>query len=205
MIAGTPAADDEEVAALHHAEEHEEARRIAGTVDAGRPQDHPVEALAYDFVEGELPFPLRLLIVVLGSDRRVLVGRRVHDVAVNAFGRAIDDSAHAGTMRLLRDDARTLHVHAPVDGLRHVDLTERGGDVLHDLHAFDRLANRFAIGDRAELDLRTRSRELVEEHAPLVVEYADGMSAREVASNGVASRESRAARDEHPHRPCLLA
>ena len=42
-----------------------------------------------------LPFELRLLIDVARPERRILVGRRMLDVAVHADGAAVHDAPHA--------------------------------------------------------------------------------------------------------------
>ena len=52
-----------------------------------------------------LAFELGLLIDVAGRERRVLVGRRVLDVAVHADRAAVHDAAHAGGLRELDERA----------------------------------------------------------------------------------------------------
>ena len=51
-------------------------------------------------------FELRHLVDVAGPQRRVLVGRRMLDVAVHADGAAVDDAADAGARRPLRSARR---------------------------------------------------------------------------------------------------
>ena len=118
------------MAALHHAKEHEETRRIAGAVDSRRPEYHAIEPLRRHLAKGNLPLPLRLLVVVLGGDRRLFIGGGIGDVPVNALGRAVNHAAHAGAQCLFRDEPRTVDVHALVDAFRYVDLAEGGRDAL---------------------------------------------------------------------------
>ncbi len=78
-------------------EDHEEPLGIAGPVDGRRPQDRRAQPAPIPLAHERLRFVLRLLVVVGGLDRRVLVGRRIVDVAVHAAGAAVDDLLHART------------------------------------------------------------------------------------------------------------
>ena len=53
-----------------------------------------------------LAFELRLLIDVAGRERRVFVGRRMLDVAVDADGAAVHHAPRAGALRQLDDACR---------------------------------------------------------------------------------------------------
>ena len=83
-------------AAAREAAEHLEEARVARTVDADRPRDDDVEARSRpELARQLLGFELGLLVDVAGIERRVLVGRRIGDVAVHAAGAAMHDAARA--------------------------------------------------------------------------------------------------------------
>ena len=70
---------------------------IARSVDAGGPRDHDLHASASrGFARSAFAFELRDLIDVAGLQRRVLVRRRMFDVAVHTDSAAVDDPLHAG-------------------------------------------------------------------------------------------------------------
>ena len=70
---------------------------VARAVDAGRPHDRHLDAVFDRSLPGQLfAFELGVLIDVTWPERRVFVGRRMLDVAVDTDGAAVHDAADAG-------------------------------------------------------------------------------------------------------------
>ena len=96
MIKDVPGAQHDKSPARHAAKELQQPA-IARAVDAGRARDGHRQARALRrFARDALPFDLRHLINIAGPQRRVLVRRRMLDVAVHADRAAMHDPAHAG-------------------------------------------------------------------------------------------------------------
>ena len=93
MVEGLAVAEHQEAAALDGAEEHQEAAGVARPVDAHRADHARLEAAAGNLPERLLALVLRLLVVVLGRDRRVLVAGRARR---RARARPASSSTRAG-------------------------------------------------------------------------------------------------------------
>ena len=83
---------------MRHTAEEFEQTSIAGSVNTARSYHRDFNAAARSgFARQAFPFKLRLLVDITRLERRVLVRRRVRDVAVDPDSAAVDDAAHAGT------------------------------------------------------------------------------------------------------------
>ena len=138
---------------------------IAGAVDPGRAHDHQLDAAVTRPIAGALlAFELRDLIDVARPERRVLVGRRMLDVAVHANGAAVHDAADAGPRAGVDDRPWRFGVHLSISRLGQARLPVERGDVVDDVHAVHdaeeivgrlQIANdRFHPGERRERCLR---------------------------------------------------
>ena len=109
-----------------------------------------------------LPFELRLLVDVAGLQRRVLVRRRMLDVAVNADRAAVHDAPHAGARRRLDELADRRGVDCAIRLVRQPGLPVDRGDVIHDVDAGHGAIERGAIaqiaGRRSRCPAASRSR-----------------------------------------------
>ncbi len=112
---------------------------IAGSVDAARPDDRHFDAEALAGLSREpLAFELRLLVDVAGVERRVLVGRRMLDVAVDADRAAVHDAVDARPRRGLDQLADRGRVHRAIGRRRDAGLPIDRGDVVDDVDALER-------------------------------------------------------------------
>ena len=83
-----------------------------------------------------LPFELRLLVDVAGPQRRILVGRRMLDVAVHADRAAVHDAPHAGRAgRLDRASPTAVGVDRAIQVVVEAGLPIERGDVVDDVDA----------------------------------------------------------------------
>jgi hypothetical protein len=98
---------------------------------------------------------LGLLVDVAWTERRVLVRRRMLDVAVYADGAAVDDAARPRRSRRIDDRSPGLRVHRAVDLVGETCLAVERGDVVDDLHAARSASKRIGVAQIA-LDLFDR-------------------------------------------------
>ena len=107
MVEDLAVAEDDESPAGHAAEQLEQPA-VAGPVDAGGPHDDQLRAARGGGLRQALAFQLGDLVGVARGERRILVGRRVLDVAVDAHRAAVDDAPHAGPGRRLDEPPHGL-------------------------------------------------------------------------------------------------
>ena len=112
-----------------------------------------------EIARDHLALVLGLLVVVVGLDRRILVGRGLRDAAVHADGRALHETLDAGLGRLLDDVADAIDVDVPIGLLRDIGRPVESRDVLHDLDAVERALETFAIQEIAGHQLQVWMRE----------------------------------------------
>ena len=105
-------------------------------------------------------FELGVLIDVAGIERRVLVRRRMRDVAVHAAGAAVHHPRAPGASRRLEHVPRALDVDRAVRGVWLPGFAVGRGDVIHDLDAVGRAVDRRRVGQIAgdRLDARCGQR-----------------------------------------------
>ncbi len=93
-----PAASERDPSTPGHAAKQLQQPTVAGAVDAGRPDDHDLDAEARARPASQLfAFELGDLVDVARPERRVFVGRRMLHVAVHADRAAMDEPTDAGS------------------------------------------------------------------------------------------------------------
>ena len=155
MVPDVAAAEDDEAAPRDAAKELQQPP-IAGAVDPGRPHHHELDA----GVRGRaprhaLPFELRLLVDVTRAQGRILVGRRVGDVAVDADGAAVDDALDAGRAGGFDQGADRGRVDRAIEAVVESSGAVQRGDVVDDVDAGDGARERRHVGEVAGRQLDT--------------------------------------------------
>ena len=151
MVVDFPAAQHRKAA--HGVPEQLQESAVARTVDAARPDNRDLDAEPRRGRPRPLfPFDFRPLIDVARPERRVLVRRRMLDVAVHAHRTAVHDATHAGARRLLDEVSDRDGVDGSIRLVRQTGLSIERGDVVDDLDALHRPADR----RRRRADRRTR-------------------------------------------------
>jgi hypothetical protein len=136
------------------AAEHLQEPCVAGAVDADRPRDHDLHAaLLAGAARLLLAEQLGALVLVAGRERRVLVGRRALDVAVDAGRAAVDDPTHAFGRRGVEDVPGALHVHGGVGRRRLSRLSIGGRHVVHDLDTTGRRSQGRRVAEVTQREL----------------------------------------------------
>ena len=197
-------AEHREGAAGDALEDHEEALGIAGTVDGRGTQDHRLHLAAGELLDQRLGLVLGALVVVGRLDRRVLVRRRMVHVAVHAAGAAVDELPDPGPDRGLEHVPGALDVDVVVEGVGHVELAERRGEVEHVLHAPHAALDHGTVGHRSDDHLGAHGAEGVALKAVLVVQSHDLVPRPPKAPDQCRTREPCTARDKDPHSRSLV-
>ena len=150
MIESFTVAEHGEHTLVHPLEDHLETLRVAGTINGGRTENHCVHALGAVFVHQRLGIILGFLIVVSRLNGSVFVGGRIVHIAMHAAGGAVDEFLHLMGKRSFKHDLRAADIHLVIVTVRHVQLAERGGQVLHHLHAVHAAFHRSSVRDAAD-------------------------------------------------------
>ena len=117
-------------ARLRHAEELPEPA-VSGTVDRARPHHRTGKRLGpCECVQPQLGLGLGALIIVIRSERRLLVGRRIGDVSMHPDGRHVNEAPEAGQARdVRRQPLRAGDVDPPTGRHRAPGLAVGGGEM----------------------------------------------------------------------------
>ena len=149
MVIDFPVAERDPAAARDAPKELQQPA-IAGTVDARGPHDRDLDAEARAGVAGQaLSLEFRDLIDVAGLERRVFVGGRMLDVAVDADRAAVHDAADAGARGRVDHVRGCGRVDGAVDLVAEAGLPVHRGDVIDDVDAVGRGSQRVAIAQVA--------------------------------------------------------
>src|SRR5262245_10414034 len=155
-----PSAAEHQEATLRHFSEDLEEPSIGRSVDAAGTNDHKLESGSASRVPANLlPFQFRFLVDVPRTERRILVRRRVLDIAVDADGAALHNAADAGPPRNLDDRSDGGRIDGPIDGRGEPSLAVERGDVVDDVHAGHRTFEARGIREIAFDDLDRGARE----------------------------------------------
>ena len=130
VVLDGPAAEHREAPTRHPLKQHSEPTRIARAVNGTWPQDYGVESAFREPSHLELPEPLRLLVVIGGRYRSILVRRRIPYVPVDAACAAMNELAGPMTLGRLEHDARARNVDLVVMLVGLADLGGEYGDAL---------------------------------------------------------------------------
>ena len=150
-----------------------------------------------------LAFQLGDLVGVARAERRVLVGRRVRDVAVHAHGAAVDDAPHAGPGGGLDEPPHRLRVHRAVRRLGQAGLPIEGRDVVDDVDAGHSGGERLAAGQVAGDHLHAGARQVGGARG-LAHQRAHRVAARCEVHGQMPAGESGGAGDEDLHRSARI-
>jgi hypothetical protein len=127
---------------------------ISRSVDAGRPGDSVLNTSPAGGVASRLfAFKLTSLIDIAGPERSVLVCWWMLDIAVNADRAALYDSRHARFGAHLNKRTNRVDVDSPILRLGDADLSIHCRNVVDDVDAIDRSAQRAAIFEVADRHL----------------------------------------------------
>jgi len=119
------------------------------------------------------PFPFGILVIILGGDSGVFIGRGMLDVAVDPFRAAIDEPADPLTLGGLQDLAGPFDIDLPVDLVGELHPAKGGGYMKDHLVTGDRSAHQVRIGDRPQSDLGPQSGQLIEKKPSGVIHHRD--------------------------------
>ena len=140
------------------------------------------------------PSSFGLLIQIARLQRRILIGRRMLDIAVNADGAAMHHAAHAAVCRDLDNAARRFGIDGAILGRSQPRLPVERGDVVDDLDAAHRRLEAGAVAKVADRQLDAR---LLQALAALRIAHkrSDGIAASREGPRQMATRESCGAGD----------
>ena len=169
---------------------------IAGAVDAARAYDRQLDAVPRRRLARE-PFALelRLLVDVARAQRRILVRRRMLDVAVDADRAAVDDARDAVARRRFDERAGGSSVHRAVFFVLQPRLPIDRGNVVDDVHAVGGARKRVAVPDVAGDERHAGRRQRLRRRALRAHQRRDGVAARRQCSRKMAAGEPRRAGD----------
>jgi len=94
-------------------------------------------------------------------------------VTVDSLRAAVHDSSGPTIPGGFQDVSRASDVDVVIHGLRDIELTKGGCDVMDDLRAFGRAKNNIAVRHRSQDDLSAKLSQLVREQPWLAVEADD--------------------------------
>ena len=124
---------------------------IARTVNAGRAHDGQLDPAAGGrFARHLLPFQLGLLVDVAGTERCILIRRRMPHVAMHADRAAMNDARDAARRRRLDHLARGVPVDTPIGLARQAGLPIDRGHVVDDIDPCGRGDERGSITNVAD-------------------------------------------------------
>src|SRR3954451_5898133 len=123
MVESAPAPEHGECSVGNPLEDHEEALRIARSVDGSGSLDHDLHVTGLALHQ-RLRFVFGSLVIVGWTDRGVFIRRRVFHVAMNAAGAAVQELAAAAPPRCVEHYPSSLDIHLVVEGVGNVELPE---------------------------------------------------------------------------------